>query len=231
MAREMTAKIIACLAATLLLLTSCSETGGPPSTPAPPAAEKKAPSQDKPATTTEPTTVAGDPSEVAMENQGAGDERYGERYRVLVDLDGDSQDDLILSQDTRSFGKAGGTWAVFLRRGSNFLNIGEIFAHQAMIAFEVDHARNSTEESRVYTRIWVYHHLSGSEGGISYFLVGPKSVSEGGGSLLLYTGDGGTEMGNGVADAIFKHSEIPFRVEVSKTDDKGKITWQKYERY
>ena len=173
--------------------------------------------------------TAQDPSTVPLwEVSGSG--AVAERYRIIADLDGDSRDDLILSDDIRTFGTSGGDWTVYLSRASAFVNVGTIDAHPFAVSIEIDHdAIGRQESTRIYARIWVYGKVSSSEGLLRYYRVGPSSVSAGG-RLTIYPGDGGSALGNAVYEAVFTHSEIPFRLERSSTDENGNVTWHPYQR-
>lgn len=172
---------------------------------------------------------AQDPSTIAL-RQDSKLGTFAERYRIIADLDGDSRDDLILSEDIRDFGTAGGSWTVYLSRAAAFVKVGTIYAHQNAVSIESDHdAIQRLEKDRIYARIWVYGKSSGTEGSLSYYRVGPSSVFEGG-RLTIYPGDGGSALGRAVMEAVFNHSEIPFRLEKSSTDEKGKVTWHPSQR-
>ncbi len=173
-----------------------------------------------PATAQDPSTTP------LLSGSGA----VAERYRIIADLDRDSRDDLILSDDIRTFGTSGGGWTVYLSRASAFVNVGTIDAQPLLVSIEIDHdAIRRQESTRIYARIWVYGRVAGSEGLLRYYRVGPSSVSEGG-RLTIYPGDGGSALGNAVAEAVFTHSEIPFRLERSSTDANGNVTWHPYQR-
>ena len=176
-----------------------------------------------PAHAQDPSTIPG--------VDGVGDKEPGafaERFRITADLDGDGRDDLILSEDIRTFGTGGGTWTVYLSRPAGFDEVGTITAHPGAVSIEPDHdAIQRQEKDRIYVRIWTYWKSSGREGSLYYYRVGPSGVFDGG-RLTIYPGDGGSELGRGVYEAVFKHSEIPLRVEKSSTDAKGTVTWRPY---
>jgi len=173
--------------------------------------------------------MAGDPSLKAFEDPT---ERanYAERYRILVDLDGDDVDDMLLTGSPDEFGRGGGPWTVYLNRKGSFIEVGHIDAHPMAIAFEPDHKRimEGDKEHR-HARIWVYHGLSGRAGILGYFRIGEKGVDEFEG-IEIYPGDGGTALGNALTEATFKNSVIPFKMEHSKTDEDGKVTWNEMNR-
>ena len=64
--------------------------------------------------------------------------KYGERYRVIADIDGDGVDDMLLSQPIRLFGKSHGFWDVYLVRNGKHVRAGHIYAHPLAISIESD---------------------------------------------------------------------------------------------
>ncbi len=173
--------------------------------------------------------MAGDPSLKALEDPTER-VKYAERYRILVDLDGDGANDMLLSCSPDEFGKAGGSWAVYLNRKNIFVEVGEVFAHTMAISFEPDQARiNNDPKIHRFARIWVYHRFSGSSGFLGYYEVGKESVEELGG-IEIYPGDGGTALGNALYKATFDNSVIPFTLQYSKTDEDGKVSWNEIKR-
>jgi hypothetical protein len=167
-----------------------------------------------------------DPSSTPV--HGSDGKEYGERLRIWVDLDGDGHKDLLVSDSISTFGNAGGGWGVYLWREGEYKQNGEIFAHPKAISFEHDHDRNQRDEKdRYYARIWAYSRSSGSIGLLGYYRVGPSSVTKCTG-LEIYPG--GSEIGATMYKAVMDHTEFPFIIEQSKTTEKGKVTWQPYER-
>lgn len=165
-----------------------------------------------------------DPSAQPLKADGA-EKEYRERWRVLADLDGDEKDDLILSDGPETFGKSGGSWTVYLRRGEKFKKVGAIFAHPRAIAIEPDHARNQRDlKDRHFARIWVYLRGGAGAGSFGYYRISESKVDE----LLkleLYP-DGDDELGRGIYKATFEsESPIPYSLEYSSTDEQGKVTW------
>lgn len=152
---------------------------------------------------------------------------YDERWRVIADLDGDGHSDMLLSEPLSTFGKMGGAWGVYLWRKGDFQWVGSVTAHPLAIAFERDRDRFQRDEKDLfYVRIWTYLRDSGSEGGLCYYRVGPHSVQRAEG-LTIYPGDGGSDLGRAIYSAVMQHSDIPFRLERSQTDNKGNLTWKK----
>lgn len=180
----------------------------------------------KEATTPLPQSLAQDPSTLPIcEREDAGSQVYSERYRIVADLDGDGANDLILSAAVETLGKMGGPWTVYLSREGKFNPVGTITAHPKAISLEPDQDRNRRDPNEVrYARIWVYLRDNGPSGGLGYYRVGEKTVKENKG-LIIYPGDGGSDLGREIYTAVFKTSPIKFNLERSRTTPKGEVTW------
>jgi len=172
---------------------------------------------------------AADPSLKAHPDP-TGTAKYTERYRLIVDLNGDGADDMLLSGGPEEFGTMGGPWTVYLNENSEFKAIGSLWAHPLAIAFEEDQARiyNAPKTHRL-TRVWVYLKSSGSSGSFGYYRIGKDTVDEIT-ALEIYPGGGGTSLGNLIYNATFKHSPISFRLQRSTTTNDGSILWNAIER-
>jgi len=175
------------------------------------------------------SALAADPS-LQPQADPTGQSKYAERYRILVDLDGDGVEDMLLSGSPDEFGTAGGPWAVHLSRNGDYQRIGEVLAHPLAIAFEPDQARFQTDpKTHRFARIWVYLKSSGSAGSFGYCRVGKDSVDEIA-AIELHPGDGGTDLGRAVYEAAFKKSPIPFKIQRSATAADGAVTWNESKR-
>ena len=168
--------------------------------------------------------AAADPSAAPLKDP-SGEKKYVERWRVIADLDGDEKDDLILSDGPSAFGKAGGSWTVYLRRGEEFKKVGSIDAHPKAIAIEADHDRNQRDlKDRRFARIWVYLRGGAGEGKFGYYRINETKVDDLV-KLDLYP-DGDDELGQAIYKATFgSESPIPYSLEYSSTDELGKVTW------
>lgn len=174
------------------------------------------------------TLLAADPSlNPVLDPAGSG--KFAERWRIRADLDGDGQEDMLLSGPVSEFGKSGGEWMVYVARRGEFQNLGTLTAHPRALSIEPDHARNhNSNEERAFCRIWVYLQGSADEGAFGYYRIGAKSIKRVI-DLELYPGDGGTDLGRAVYAAVFEKSPIPYRLEHSETDKAGKIQWKQQE--
>ena len=92
-----------------------------------------------------------------------------ERYRFVVDLDQDGDDDLLLSDGPESFGTAGGYFWCFLNENDTYHHIGGIDGHPRAVALEQLDNR---------TRIWVYLHGSATSGVVGYYEIRDGRLSE-----------------------------------------------------
>lgn len=168
--------------------------------------------------------IADDPS-LKPHPDPTGKAKYSERYRILVDIDGDGTDDMLLSGGPEDSGTMGCSWTVHLNRDGGYAAIGNIWAHPMAIAFEPDQDRISKDPNTLrFARIWVYLKSSGSNGALGYYRVAGGSVDEMK-SIEIYPGDGGTDLGRAIYEATFKKSPIPYRVQQSTTGENGLVTW------
>ena len=173
------------------------------------------------------TTSDADPSLKPLLDP-TGEKKFAERSRIIVDLDGDGADDMLLSGSPDEFGKSGGPWKVYLKRGNEYKPVGEIWAHAMAIAFEPARTRFHTDpKTHRFARIWVYLRSSGSDGTLGYYGVGKDSVDEMV-SLDIYPGDGGTALGNALYEATFKKSPLPFKMQTSRTAQDGTVQWPEH---
>jgi hypothetical protein len=168
--------------------------------------------------------LAADPSSKPHPDP-TGKAKYAERYRIIVDLDGDGAADMLVSGGPDEFGTMGGPWTVYLNRDGDYKAKGEVWAHPLAIAFEPDQARISSDPgTHRFARVWVYLKASGSAGSFGYYRVGKDSVDKMT-SIEIYPGDGGTDLGRAVYEATFKQSPIPFKIQRSTTAEDGTVTW------
>lgn len=170
--------------------------------------------------------VAEDPSLTPCENPTDGaEQKYLERWRVLADLNGDGTQDMLLSGGPQAFGKSGGFWTVYINTDGSYHAIGDIFAHPKAISIEPDQARFVADSASCrFSRIWVYLRGGGGAGAFGYYRIGKDSVDEMK-SLEIYPGDSGTDIGRGIYEAVFKRSVIPYKLQRSKTSERGNVTW------
>ena len=166
-----------------------------------------------------------DPSEKPVRVFGDEKRPYGERWRILADLDFDGVEDMILSEEQTEFGTGGGGFSVFIRDGERYQKIGETFLHPACIQIEDVHW-HAFDDERDGVRLWSYWHLSGSSGSLHSIRIGRYGTS-GEESIMIFPGDGGNAIGNGIFDAVFETPpEIPFRVQHSEPSPDGVVTWK-----
>ena len=89
-------------------------------------------------------------------------------------------------------GKSGQLWLVYLDDNM----IGNVWGHKLAMNFE---------PLTSSCRIWVYHRSSGSSGIIGYYTISESEVSPLN-AIEVNPGDGGTDLGNKVYDAVFSDS-------------------------
>jgi hypothetical protein len=114
-----------------------------------------------------------------------------EREYAELDLNGDGTNDLVLSVDIG--GTGGLVYNLYLGIGKDrFKKIDQFLA--GIMAVE-------THEGT--TRLWAYSHSSAASGTIRYCYFDHKGVFQKSQVLEIQTGDGGSEIGNAIYQAIF----------------------------
>lgn len=155
-----------------------------------------------------------DPSAIALVTEGG----FSERYRILGDFNEDGIQDMALSDDINFFGNGGGEFTLYLRNEEGkYRECGRFWTHPTADAIAI-------EKWGKEIRLWTYSHGGGGTGSIGYYDITSKGLSVFHG-LIIHPGDSGTVMGNAIADAVFKHSAVKFKVQRSTTKD-GKVKWE-----
>lgn len=179
-----------------------------------------------------PTSQAADPSLQPVRSVLESEDRtspFAERWRVLTDLDGDGVKDMIISTELSLFGNSGGFWTVYLKRDNDWQAVGNINAHPRAISIEPDKDRILKDsKSRSHARVWTYSRAGGGAGQLGYYRIGEKSVEEFR-SVEIYPGDSGTPLGRKLYKATFEKSPIPMQLEISETNESGKVSWKSVE--
>lgn len=165
------------------------------------------------------TAAAADPSTQPVPDE-TGRQKFRERTRILVDLDGDGSEDVLLSNPA-SAGNSGVDWSVYLRRKGDFRRIGNLWAHPKAISFE----RVPGESHKgILARVWVYVRSGAGEGSFGYCLVKEDSVEELQ-AIGIYPGAGKDSIGEKLYAATFGQSPVLFQVEQSRTTETGEVSW------
>jgi len=116
-----------------------------------------------------------------------------ERRYAELDLNGDGRDDLVLSESVTLGGTGGLVYNIYLALGQDrYRQIDRFLA--GIIATEIHHGT---------TRLWFYTHMSAGSGTVQYRYFDPKGTLQRSQVLLIYPGDGGSEIGNGIYTSIF----------------------------
>jgi hypothetical protein len=155
-----------------------------------------------------------DPSVIPLMAEEGG----GERYRMLGDFNDDGIEDMALSCNINFFGNGGGEFTLYLRNNKKkYKKYGKFLAHPYGDAVAI-------EKWGKETRLWTYSHGGSGIGDLRYYVFGRESLS-GPEGLRIHPGDGGTDMGNAIYDAVFKNSNAKIKVQRSVTKD-GKVQWE-----
>lgn len=153
------------------------------------------------------------------------------RLRIITDLDGDGVDDALVSKPLAMFGMSGGAWDVCLGRDGGTEMLGEITAHPSAVTLEPVGQElpgaAAAPAGGVFARIWVYLRKSGSQGQLGYYEVGMEGVGPLR-AIEIQPGDGGTDTGRALYEAVFGSSPITYRVEEGRADPNGSLRWRPY---
>lgn len=166
-----------------------------------------------------------DPSSIAFSNEcrsAASPQGFIERWRIVTDLNGDGVDDLILSDDPRLFGNAGGPWNVYIRSNEFWRCIGAVDLYPGMIAFD-----------KVWDEVdlWYYWHTSGREGEIGYYTFALNKMKRGIKAISIRSGhENGENVFRCICKAVFgRPHRHPYRLEASETSTNGVVSWKTVE--
>lgn len=168
--------------------------------------------------------LAYDPSYVAFSNDNQSatrPQKFLERWRILTDLNGDGNDDLILSEDPAYFGNGGGPWDVYICSNGNWRCIGDVGMHPG--AFALDKVGDVVE-------LWYYWHSSAREGIIGYHAFKPDGTIErekDENKILVHGDDDDDSLFECLYKAVFGYAHRhPYRFEQSETSADGIVTWK-----
>lgn len=121
-----------------------------------------------------------------------------ERWYADLDLNGDGTNDLILSTSVSDGGTGGLLYNLYLGIGQDeFKKLDQFLA--GGFAVEVHGGTR---------RLWTYSHLSSQSGTIQYRYFDPQGRFQKSHPLLIYPGDGGSEIGNAIYASIFNEKTI-----------------------
>ena len=121
-----------------------------------------------------------------------------ERRYAELDLNGDGTNDLLLSTSVSHGGTGGLIYNLYLGVGQNrFKKLDQFGAG----VFAVE-AHGETK------RLWSYTHCSSQSGTIRYRYFDRTGQFKKSQSLLIYPGDGGSDVGNAIYSAVFNEKTI-----------------------
>lgn len=153
-----------------------------------------------------------DPSRVPLEKKMPYE--TGERLRILADFNLDGLGDMALSDDLSMGGQGGIGFHLYVRDSSGkYFDAGEFGGKAGSIAIE---------NNWKCPRIWSYWRM-GSSGILGYREVTDTGLTRST-SIEIYTGDGGSKIGNAILKAVRGNSDAPIRLQRSKTFG-DTVTW------
>ena len=171
-----------------------------------------------------PASVSDPLAEEIRRNGTAGESGTEARYRIFADLDSDGRDDMLVSEEIRRFEKGGGQFAVYLNRNGTFQKMGTVRLHPNVLSLETAW-RWDVFDGKGKIRLWTFSRESPSSGFMRAYRIGQWGVLKEF-SFEIFAGPVGTPVGNAVSDAVFGHSEVPFRIQISETTPDGIVTWR-----
>ncbi|MCL2105152.1 MAG: hypothetical protein FWH21_08920 [Kiritimatiellaeota bacterium] len=130
-------------------------------------------------------------------------ERNEKCWYAELDLTGNGVKDIIISDPIYTGGKGGFSWNVYLYVSTN---------QYKRLPVEIFGWPLTVEEYYDSTLIWAYSHISGRQGAIQYWEINKRGECIESARLEIYTGDGGTDIGNAVYDAIFREKRLELKI-------------------
>ena len=121
-----------------------------------------------------------------------------ERRYAELDLNGDGTNDLVLSDSVSLGGTGGLVYNLYLGLGQDRFQQIDRFLAGIM----------ATETHGGTTRLWFYSHMSAGSGTIQYRYFDRKGIFQKSETLTIYPGDGGSDTGNGICQAVFNEKTI-----------------------
>ena len=116
------------------------------------------------------------------------------------------------------FGSGGGEFTIYLRNAEGkYKEYGTFWSHPSTETIAIEIWSQTI-------RLWTYSRLGGGTGSIGHYVVGEKGLSDRS-SIVIHPGDSGTVIGNAIVAAVFKNSDVEFKLQRSTTKD-SKVEWK-----
>jgi hypothetical protein len=126
------------------------------------------------------------------------------RFRAYGDINKDGIEDLIVSEDAMNCSQNG--LMLFVYWGvptGKYIFYDAIYEYIEGLSFERDHSG---------IRVWTYVTAGGGEGGLGYYKLTDSGFVSGG-VIKMFCGDGGGTISNEICGAVYRHSDVRFRIE------------------
>lgn len=126
------------------------------------------------------------------------------RLRAYGDINKDGIEDLVVSEETANCSQNGLKLFIYWGRPSGkYVFYDTIYEYIEGLSFERDNTG---------IRVWSYVTAGGGEGGLGYYTLSDSGFASGGG-MKIFCGDGGGAISNAICDAVYRHSDVHFRIE------------------
>lgn len=143
---------------------------------------------------------------------GEGENPYCERDCGFVDLNGDGNDDLILSLPISHAGTGGNAYDIILSEEDHYRHIGQICGNSILVEDIPDEPRT----------IWAYSHSSASTGTLVSMVIDYGGAIITKGNIPIVTGD--ESIGSEILNLIHERATHPIKWKRSRTID-GIVHW------
>lgn len=137
----------------------------------------------------------------------------GERFRIIADFNLDNISDMAVSDDLSTIGQSGIRFTLWLGDDS-----GKYYKYESF--WTTPHSVSIERRAEGEIRLWTYARVHAQEGLLMCQTFGEETFEKAQ-SIRIFTGDGGSAIGNATYASVFDNSEVKFRFERIRTDSTG----------